>query len=401
MFETYEEDKLKRLDRRVKTGLRKLRKETDLSWEELIEQLGENIHPDEFRKRSYGYQEYEYLNQHKLSQNATQEELELLNERRIELQKEKVKVTDMKTYVNKKLREISRNENLLELARDLVNAMEGHYPLIPSRVPKSTRTTEEVEAILVLSDWHIGIEIENSWNKFNLEILKERLAYLKGKTIDYCKENKVNKLHVVICGDIISGLIHSTIRIENRIDVVQQTLMASEIISELLQYFAMFFDVEVYNSVGNHDRVTANKSDNMDKESFGYLMQEMINLRCSKLQNVHFNENTIDDELITFDCLGWKVVATHGDKFGRKTDIISKLTSMLKYVPDYVIMGHLHQHYESTFGESELIINPSLSGVDTYAKNLGLIGRPAQKLLIIDKKIGKKCGYSIYLDNLE
>lgn len=158
------------------------------------------------------------------------------------------------------------------------------------------------------------------------------------------------------------------------------------------------FEIDVHFTVGNHDRVMANKFDSLDGENFGYLMKYMIELRTKNLRNVNITSNKVDDELITFESLGWKIVATHGDKFGKKTNIIDKLTSMLKYVPDYVLMGHLHQHYESTTGEAELIINPTLSGVDTYAKNLGLIGRPAQKLLIINEKVGKYCTYNIYLD---
>lgn len=401
IFDKYTEEKLEKLEEQIKAGLRKLANETTLSWEELVSQLGIDIHPDEFRKRAYGYQEYDYINRQRLTSIATQEEIETLNERIAKLQIEKTKVSDMKIYVNKKLREISRNENLFELANDLVNAMENHYPLISPDEYIGT-TVGANEGILMLSDWHIGMEIENSWNVFNTNILYKRIDYLVERTVESCFANGVKKLHLVFIGDIISGLIHSTIRIENREDVIKQTLIASEVISEMIQYLSRYFEIDVHFSVGNHDRVTPNKTDSLDNESFGYLIRQMVMLRTKSLiKPITYTDNKIDEELITFDCLGWKMVATHGDKFGKKTDMISKITSMLKYVPDYVLMGHLHQHYESTTGETELIINPSLSGVDTYAKNLGFTGRPAQKLLIMNEKIGKLCTYNIYLDKIE
>ena len=77
----------------------------------------------------------------------------------------------------------------------------------------------------------------------------------------------------------------------------------------------------------------------------------------------------IDDEIITFNVFNDKIVATHGNNFGNLNTYIPKLTSMLGYVPDYVCVGHLHQHVEKTYGKTELIVNPSFSGVDSYAKN--------------------------------
>lgn len=71
---------------------------------------------------------------------------------------------------------------------------------------------------------------------------------------------------------------------------------------------------------------------------------------------------------------------------------------MLGYVPDYVCVGHLHQHVENTYGKTELIINPSLSGTDSYAKNYGLVGKVGQKLMIFSREHGKECTYNIDVD---
>lgn len=395
IFDKYNEDKLNTLENRITAGLKKLNNETDASWKELVEDLDLDIHPDEFRKRAYGYQEFEYVYRNMIMNRATREEIEQLNDKLIELKKERAKVSDLRNQVNRKLRESARKDNMFELAKDLVKCMDSSYPLLPGISLKNDGINE---AVLMLSDWHIGIDINNSWNVFNLEVFYERIATLLYHTVENCKLNKVKKIHMVFMGDIISGLIHTTIRIENRENVVKQTLIASEVISEMIEMLSRNFEIDVHFTVGNHDRVMANKFDSLDGENFGYLMKYMIELRTKNLRNVNITSNKVDDELITFESLGWKIVATHGDKFGKKTNIIDKLTSMLKYVPDYVLMGHLHQHYESTTGEAELIINPTLSGVDTYAKNLGLIGRPAQKLLIINEKVGKYCTYNIYLD---
>ena len=47
---------------KVRLGLMKLNKETDLDWAELLEILEWDISPDHYRKLSYAYKEYdEYI----------------------------------------------------------------------------------------------------------------------------------------------------------------------------------------------------------------------------------------------------------------------------------------------------------------------------------------------------
>lgn len=113
---------------------------------------------------------------------------------------------------------------------------------------------------------------------------------------------------------------------------------------------------------------------------------------------ISIHDNIIDDEIITFNVFNDKIVATHGNNFGNLNTYIPKLTSMLGYVPDYVCVGHLHQPIERSYGSTELIVNPSFSGVDTYAKNMGLVGKPMQKLLLFSEEYGKEATFNINLD---
>ena len=183
------------------------------------------------------------------------------------------------------------------------------------------------------------------------------------------------------CGDMISGIIHNNLRLENRENVVEQSIIVVEMISELLSSLSTLFKVDFYYVVGNHERISQNKNDSLDKENFGYFILEMIKYRCANLSGLTIHKNNIDDEIITFNIFNNKIVATHGNNFGNLNTYIPKLTSMLGYVPDYVCVGHLHQHVENTYGKTELIINPSLSGTDSYAKNYGLVGKVGQKFM--------------------
>ncbi|CEQ01607.1 Phage related protein [[Clostridium] sordellii] len=381
--------------------LNKLNKESDMSWKEVNDYLGLNYSNDHLRKISYGIKLYnDYLHEQGI-ENATDEQLIELNEKITELKKERTKNQDLRTYINRMCREDARREKILEYAQDIANQLNKQLPLITESV--ELNNIEDNEGILTLSDLHIGLETNNHWNKFDMDILLQRLNYLKEKTITYAKQNNIKKLNILCIGDIINGLLHTTTRIENQEDVADQTVHAAEILAEFIYSLAetKLFSIDIYYSVGNHGRITPNKSDSLDGENFEYFIKYILKSRCRNMKNVIFKENKYDKELIYFECLGWKIAACHGDKFGNKNNIVQRITSMIGEVPNYVCIGHLHHSYMDTIGNCELIINGSLSGTDSYAKNLGLVSRPSQNLLIINKDIGKLCLYNIYLDCME
>lgn len=366
-----------------------------LSWGEIVDCLDMDYHPDNLRKGAYFVKRYHDYLQGKNIENMSSDEVEKLNEKIVELKKERVKSQDITNMLNKKIREQSRFEQMLECARDVASAFEKDKPLL-SNVP--VLRSGNKEAVLLLSDLHIGIVNDNYWNKFDVDIMKERMSYLKQRVIQIGLENNINRIRVVCIGDIISGLIHNTIRLENRLNICEQTVMAAEVISELLHSFSTLFKVDLYYAVGNHERISPNKSDSLDKENFGYMILEMIKYRCKDLKGLTIHENEVDDEIITFKVFNDKIVASHGHNFGNLNTYIPKITSMLGYVPDYVCLGHLHQPVEKAYGNTELVVNPSFSGVDTFAKNLGLVGKPMQKLMLFSEEYGKEATFNINLD---
>lgn len=373
----------------------KLNKEEPFStmgWGEIVDYLGIDWHPDSLRRMAYGIHRYhEYLQDEKIS-NMSSDEVEKMNEKILELKKERVKLSDLNSMINKKIREQSRHENMLECAREIAKDFNQSKPLLSN--PPIMKSGNK-EGLLLLSDWHIGLECKNHWNEYNVEIAKTRLSFLKQRVIDICLHNDVSKLNICCIGDIISGIIHNNLRLENRENVVEQSIIVVEMISELLTSLSTLFKVDFYYVVGNHERISQNKNDSLDKENFGYFILEMIKCRCANLTGLTIHKNNIDDEIISFDIFNDKIVATHGNNFGNLNTYIPKLTTMLGYVADYVCVGHLHQHIEKTYGKTELIVNPSFSGVDSYAKNYGLVGKVGQKLMIFSKEYGKECTYNI------
>ena len=383
-------------DKVIEACVGKLNKEepfSSMGWGEIADYLGLDCHPDNLRKGAYYIKKYnDYLNNNENNPISYEEKL---LKKEIEIKKMTNKMSDMRNLVNKMIKEQSRFEDMLDCAREIAKDFDLSKPLL-SNPPVITSGNKE--GLLLLSDWHIGLVCQNHWNEFNTEIAKERLSFLKQRVIDICLHNNVKKINVCCCGDLISGIIHNNLRLENRENVVQQSMIVVEMISELLASLSTLFEVDFYYVVGNHERISANKNDSLDKENFGYFILEMIKCRCANLKGLTIHDNTIDDEIITFNIFKDKIVTTHGNNFGNLNTYIPKLTSMLGYVPDYVCVGHLHQHVEKTYGKTELIVNPSFSGVDSYAKNYGLVGKVGQKLMIFSEEYGKECTYNIDVD---
>ncbi|MGI4915737.1 metallophosphoesterase [Clostridioides difficile] len=383
------------VDYRIRIRLAKVNKEIDLDWGEIVELLGLECSPDHCRKVSYGLKEaFDYLNS-KIQDNSTQEEIDKINEKILELKKIKVQLSDERSLVNKKIREYSRIDNIIDLFNNKIDDISLHKPFLSDSSYKDYETSNQ-EAVMLISDIHYGLETINAFNRYNSEIFKIRIQCLKDKVIEYSKLHKVKRLHVMLLGDLISGHIHNSIRLENRENIVEQIIEVSEILSEFIYELSKEIDkIIVYSVGGNHDRVLPKKDENLDKDNFTLLIDEYIKLRIKSLGNVIFQENIYDNDIIVAKICGNTCFGTHGDK-DKMSTAIPKLTSLIKLIPDYIFMAHLHNCKEDSYGESEIIVNGSFSGTDTYAKNLRLSSYAMQKLMIFNDD-GRLCTYNIKL----
>jgi len=377
----------------------KLDKDSDLSWEDICDILELDMNPHELRKRSYGIKAYDdYLKSKSIDQVSNDVQNDI-NEKLIELKKERVKLNDLRTQVNKSLREQARYEDLLELLKVEIGNLSVEKPLINKTNPIISDIAHRSECILALSDLHYGIEIDNSWNKFNSDIAKDRMNHMVDNTIKYGKLHGCNICHVLITGDLVNNNIHLTSRLSNRENIAKQTIGVSELISEAIHKLSKDFRYVTLNICdGNHDRIYPNKSDNDYNDSFIHIIREFIKLRCININNLIIQDNKHGSELIELNVCGKKIIGLHGDKIPAKSTI-PRLTTMFGKI-DYIIRGHVHNSSQESFGESKLITVSSFSGMDEYAKHLGLSSRPSQKILVLSTENDDDCIYDIDLSKI-
>ena len=378
---------------KLRLSLMKLNKETDLDWCELVELLEIDMSADHYRKLSYGYKEYDDYIKSKTKEMIAQEEYKKLLAKELEIKKEKVKLQDMRTLVNKQVRELSRKENLGEVLEKKLTELEMQPKIINDEY--KNRVTSNRDMVCLISDIHYGIKTTNALSPYDSDICKLKMNYLIDKTIKFSLENDVDKLYVMVLGDEISGLIHNTTRLEQREDVISQVIEVSELLYESIVKLANNLPYVIVGlAQGNHSRVMADKKDSLEHENFTRLIKEFLRLRLANISNVLLLENVFDEAIIELNIRGYNVIGLHGQNDSLNN--LDRLIEMFDKKIDYVCLGHYHQSKEFETNKTEIIVNGCFSG-DDYSKRLRLYNKPIQKLLLFDDT-GKIATYNINLD---
>lgn len=393
---------MENFDKVVEVCVGKLNKElpyVDMGWGEIVDYLELDMHPDNLRKMAYGYKQYyDYLQEREIN-NMDSDELKKINEKIIELKKERTRLADLRTEINKQTREQARFEQVLEMISDNIDKLAKAKPLKNDKAIRIVEN-ERKECLICLSDLHYGIKIENEWNKFDSDIAKSRMDYIVDKAIEFGKLHNCDIANIIITGDVVNNNNHLSSRMSNRECIAEQVVGVSELISNAIQKLSNSFTyVSISMCEGNHDRIYANKSDNDYNDSFIHIIRSYIKARIENLNNVIFTDNKHGNDIVEINVCDKKIIAVHGDKISQK-NLIPRLTSMFGKI-DYVIRGHVHTPQSETFGESTLVTVGTFSGVDTYARQLGLICKPSQKIMILSSNNDDEIVYNIDLSKIK
>lgn len=391
---------MENFDKIVEACVGKLNKEEPFStmgWGEIVDYLGIDYHPDNLRKGAYFLKKYhDYLQDEKM-QSMSSDEIEKLNEKILELKKERVKFNDLRTEINRQVRSQARYEDLLETVKHTVDKCAINNPFENFKVNISNVDEDVREGIILLSDLHYGQVTKTFLNDYNSNEFNKRLKYLTKRVIDISKLHNVQKINIIGLGDYTNGLIHVTTRMSNRESIVEQVLQVSEKLSNMIYELSKEIPyVTLSMTDDNHGRIFANKNENTDKDSFVPFIKEFIKMRTSNIPNFVFIENTIDSGIVYLNVCDRNIIGVHGDK-DRLNTAIPRMVSLLKMNIDYMCVAHYHNIKEDTYGEAELIVNGSFGGSDEYSKNLRLHSMPMQKYMIFSRKYGRECTYNINL----
>lgn len=300
------------------------------------------------------------------------------------LYKQQVKTRDAANSYRRSLREDARVEYMNDLIKESILQLKD-LPAIEFNPCEACE--DDVEAVMLFSDLHIGLEINNFFNVYNTDVARRRVEQYVNDTIYLCRKNNVKRLNILNLGDLINGNLRTTARIENNQDVIEQVMTASEIMSEALNKLQEAAPEVIYRSCSdNHSRVTPNFKENIEKENYFRLIDFYLEARL-KDTNIVFQHDNLDVDLGMFELMNHKkVVFSHGHRENINTIVQGFMGAIRGYV-DYVCVGHYHETKMKSFQGAKVFVNSSICGPDNYAQSKRLYGSAEQTLLIFHNNI--------------
>ena len=378
----------------------------DLGWTEIADLLNKELKSDvseylneaAYRKP---YQQAKRFYESGVFNSLSEDEyLKELQDTKHEIRKEKQKLFDERTSLNKILREQGRIESMY----DTVKRALDEYEPVQFRFDYVQKPWHESDNDLIihLTDVHCGMNITSPFNTFNVDVLQGRLVKYLNEIYDIQKRYNSENAYVILGGDMIHGLIHMNARIEAKENVVEQIMLVSDLVGNFIYELSKVFNrVEVHTTAGNHSRVTVNKEETARGENFDLLIPYVCKKELANVGNVSFVDNVIDCDIATFSVRGHMIYATHGDKDTPK-NVVYHMTQFARKaglpLPDICYLGHRHTNGLTTVDDVKVIESGCVDGMDSFAINGRYIGSPEQTVTVVTEASRIKALCDIQID---
>ena len=373
------------------------------SWKSITPLLNKELRKDEteYRDESAYRKKYQYAKMFYddvFSKKEDDEYLKELKKQKEEIQKERVKLRDERNLINGWLRIEARVEQKLDYLEDVISKQGkiDYVPLKPEQ-RQELKNKSNNDLIVMLSDLHIGQNFASAWGRYDSCVAKDRMNQYLNKIMEIKDRHNSENCFVSLQGDMISNSIHKDLAITNRENVIEQIILASEIVASFLAELAKIFnEVTVASVVGNHSRIDR-KEDALKDERLDTLIEWYAKNKLSGFDNIKFEEN-IDNTISGFWCRDKYYAVVHGDYDKFDASGIAKLSMMHGYFPYCVLFGHRHYPASTEVNGIKLVQSGSFPGSgDDHTVQMRLSGKPSQTVLVCTDK-GIECNYTVKFD---
>lgn len=360
---------------------------TDLSWDEIADIVNRQFREDESEYRTAAayrkpYQQAKRFYESGVFNVGEDARVAEMQETLHEMRKEKQKLSDERTAINRMARSDGRFEENLEILAKMIRDngrttfTEIHYAIEQSGN----------DLFIGLSDLHLGSDTKNNFGCYNSAVAEVRLTEYLRRIIEIQKVHKAQDAYVGLMGDMINGEIHITTQLENRENVTEQVQKAAELISAFVYELSKHFrNVYVNGVAGNHSR-TGLKDQVLRGNRLDNLIPWYMKAKLEHLSNVHFCDELNHDTTIgCFVIRGHRYLIVHGDYDGFNESGVSKLVMMLGYKPTAIMYGHMHRCSYDDIGGVKIIRSGSFNGVsDDYLVSRRITGKPQQMVCVLN-----------------
>lgn len=382
---------------KVRLCISKLNKEIDLDWSEIIDLLKLDCSSDHLRKLSYAYKEMsENLQNKQLESVEDSELLDKFTQKKLELQKERVKLQAEKTEINKWIREQGKSELFYEKYLDILSKRK--LPSIPSyRFPIEIK---DFDWILNFADMHYGKEVkihgleDEILAEYNVEIFERRMWDLLNQTVHKIEKENIRHLNVFNLGDSIDGILRMSQLQSIQLGIMDSQMGFADFMVVWLNELTKYVNVDYYSTQGNHDEIRPLGSSKGDfpNENVGRLINWHLERMLANNKNITIHKNK---PLQYVDIVGTKILAAHGQDEKNLENSIRDYTTTYGKKIHMLLTGHLHNTNTKTVGMDgmqniEFYQHPSICGIDDYSLKLKKTAPAGAVMMKIERGHGRK-----------
>ena len=369
----------------------------ELSWKEFADKVNYEWRADEseyrdesaYRKPLQGAKAYYEDVFSKMISNEYSDEIASTKR---ELERAKIQYRDERRAWNRQNYTAARTEQKLDYLEQIIEENgKKKFDIVYSPICKYGSKT----MVVCLSDLHIGANYDSMWGKYNSDIAKERLQEYLVEAVEIGKRHDINEVVVVGIGDLLHGSIHKSIAITNRENVIEQIMLASEMITEFIAELCNYFTVNFINISGNHSRIDR-KEDALKDERLDKLIGWYVQKSLSHISNFKYldSDDTTLGVMYINDLPYWCI---HGDYDNFSKTGLSNLVLAMGYKPVAVFTGHMHSAAMDDIADVKFIRSGSFGGSgDDYTVEKRLTGQPSQTIAICGSE-GVECIYPVRL----
>ncbi len=319
--------------------------------------------------------------------------LSKLDDKMIELKKERQKFFDQRNAFSKAVRDRAREEELNEI---LTAAIEGgDLPRLDYKPHPAEESDNDL--LISLNDIHYGAQHDNYWGKYDSDVCRDMMNTYLDKILPIAERHKSENCVVWANGDMISGSIHRSIQVTNKENVIEQITGVSELIAEFLAELSKHFKTVSFVSVpGNHSRIETNKDNALLRERLDDLVEWYLKARLQNFENVYIGAGKkIDSTVYVVNVRGKLYAGVHGDLDGSAANVQS-LQTMVGHPLYAVLSGHMHHNKVDMVQGVVTVMAGSFIGMDDYCISKRIFGIPQQMVCVCGED-GILCHYDITL----
>lgn len=378
-------------------------KTINTDWEDLSEILfgeGNCFNSNEVRKRAYGANRAidligkEGLDKILLERNEILDELTLKKQ---EIQKERIKMQDVKNALSATLRSEARHEAVVEAITDAVKKL----PPLEVVEPRFIQSGEKC-GILCLADIHFGKEFVlyglngEVINQYNPDIAIQRLWQVRDYVLDICEKEGLDTINIIELGDTIQGVLRISDLNKVRYGLVDSAIEIARFLAVWLNELSKFVNIRFTKISGNHEEVRPlnSKKGELAEENISKIIFEIIKTSLLQNPNISFTENLISD-IALLKIASFNIIATHEISKDRFKSI-KELEEQYNCEIDYLISAHEHfNNVQNVAIGKDVIGVRSLVGTDDYSRKIKKTANAGALFVVFKEGYGKYITYDI------